>query len=52
MNDYSINFDEEEYADSHERTVNVKGRYNRANFAANRQFSSVEKIKNALNSGI
>ena len=52
MNDYSINFDEEEYADDHERTVNVKGRYNRDNFAANRQFSSVEKTKNALNSGI
>ena len=52
MNDYSINFDEGEYADDHERTVNVKGRYNRDNFAANRQFSSVEKTKNALNSGI
>ena len=52
MNDYSINFDEEEYADNHERTCNVKGRYNRANFTANRQFSSVEKIKNSLNAGI
>ena len=51
MNDYSINFDEEEYADNHEHTVNVKGRYNRANFAANSQFSSVDKIKASLNSG-
>ena len=52
MNDYTINFDEEEYAHNHDYTINVKGRYNKANFEANRQFSSVEKIKESLNSGI
>ena len=52
MNDYSIIFDEEEYAGSHENTVNVTGRFDRTNFAANKQYSSVEKIKTCLNSGI
>ena len=52
MNDYSINFDEEEYAHNNDYTINVKGRYNKANYEANSQFSSVEKIKESLNSGI
>ena len=52
MNDYTINFDEEEYAHNNDYTINVKGRYNKANFEANSQFSSVEKIKESLNSGI
>ena len=52
MNDYSIIFDEDEYSDNYEHTVNVKGRFNRTNFAANKQYSSVEKIKSCLNSGI
>ena len=36
MNDYSINFNEEEYIDNYEHTINVKGRYNKANFIANK----------------
>ena len=52
MNDYSIIFDEDEYSDNHEHTVNVKGRFNRSNFTANKQYSSVEKVKACLNTGI
>ena len=52
MNDYSINFDEEQYVNDHVRSKNVKGRYNKANFEANRQFSAIDKIKAALASGI
>jgi len=32
MNDYSICFDEAEYAGDRTRTINVKGRYNKQNF--------------------
>ena len=35
MNDYSINFDEDDYENNHEHTINVKGRFNRANYEIN-----------------
>ena len=52
MNDYSICFNEEEYKGDHLRTVNVKGRYSKANYDANKQFTSIPKLKDALSAGI
>lgn len=36
MNDYSICFDEEEYMGNQQATLNIKGRFNKANFKQNR----------------
>jgi len=48
MNDFSIAFDEKDYIGDEHMTKNVKGRFNRANYEANKQFASVKKIKEAL----
>ena len=50
MNDYSVCFDPTEYQGNSIRTSNVKGRFNRANFEANRQFTDLDKIKESLQS--
>ena len=52
MNDYSINFEPSQYENDAIKTANVKGRYSKANFTANRQYSDVSKIKAALESGV
>ena len=52
MNDYTICFDEADYADDRERTINVKGRYNKDNFESNKQFTSIPRIKDSLQSGM
>ena len=52
MNDYSLNFEPGDYEGDEFRTKNVTGRYSRRNYLSNQQFSSVEKIKAALNAGI
>ena len=54
MNDYSINFEPSQYSDDapNNAAINVKGRFNRENYAANRQFASTEKIKQCLATGI
>ena len=36
MNDYSICFDEEDYMGDSQATLNIKGRFNKANFKQNR----------------
>ena len=45
MNDYSVCYDNDEYEGDASKTLNVKGRYSKANYEANKQFTSVEKIK-------
>lgn len=52
MNDYSICFDEDQYINDPVKTKNVKGRYSKANYEENKQFTSVEKLKQALDQGI
>lgn len=52
MNDYSLMFDEADYEGDETRTVNVKGRFNKANYESNRQFTAIDKIKNALDQGM
>ena len=52
MNDYSINFEREEYEGDEAKTKNVTGRYSRKNYQANQQFSSIETIKSAIRAGI
>ena len=52
MNDYSINFHADAYEGDETRTKNVKGRYSKKNYAANKQFEDVIMIKSALNCGI
>ena len=48
MNDYSIAYQPSEYENDAERTLNIKGRYSRANFEANRRFTDLDAIKSAL----
>lgn len=48
MNDYSLNFSEDEYIGDPTLTLNVKGRFSKSNFEANRKFTCNEKIKAAL----
>ena len=52
INDYSINFTLDQYEGDPIATANVKGRLNKANFVANRQFESLESIKEYLASGV
>ena len=52
MNDYSICFDEEDYMGDPQATLNIKGRFNKANFLQNSQFTQLEKIKSAINNGV
>ena len=52
MNDYSINFTPEQYEGDPIATANVQGRYNQANFIANRQLLSLESIKQYLAAGV
>ena len=52
INDYSINFTPDQYEGDPIATANVKGRLNKANFVANRQFESLESIKEYLASGV
>lgn len=52
MNNYAINFDESEYKHDPELEKNVTGYYNKKNFEANKQFSSVENLKNSLKVGV
>ena len=52
MNDYTINYEESDYANDPIKTANVKGRYNKQNFEENKQFTSIQKMKDALQAGI
>jgi len=52
MNDYSICFNESEYASDAARRVNVKGRFSKANFEANKQFEAIDKLKSALENNV
>jgi hypothetical protein len=51
MNDYSIVFEESEITTEKAR-LNVKGRFLRENFEANKQFTSTERIRSLLTSGV
>ena len=48
MNDYSISYADEEYKDDPNHTLNVKGRFSKTNYEANKQFTSIDKIKESL----
>ena len=50
MNDYSLGFRPEEYKGDDARTLNVQGRFSRANYEANSKFTSIEKLKACLES--
>ena len=44
MNNYAVNYQETPNSNN----IKVTGRFNRANYEANKQFTSVEKIKSEL----
>ena len=48
MNDFSLAFEVLDYIDDPVMTKNVKGRFSRANYEKNKQFSSLVKIREAL----
>lgn len=48
MNDYSLQFDDQEEEFKGQQLVNIKGRFNRANYEANKQFTKLDKIKAAI----
>ena len=53
MNDYSINYASDgAWKNSEIKTLNVKGRFNAENYEANKQFTSIEYIKNRISAGI
>ena len=52
MNDYSVCFDESDYAGDERMTKNVKGYFNKDNYEANSQFTSVPKMKASIDQGI
>ena len=52
MNDFQINFKAEDYEGDLTATANIFGRYNKANFDANKQFTSVESVKESIAAGV
>ena len=52
MNDFSLNYDQDEYQNDTDKTKRVKGYFNKANYESNKKFQSVEQIKEGLASGI
>lgn len=52
MNDFSLAFEESDYIDNPVMTKNVKGRFSRVNYEKNKQFSSLVKIREALDAGV
>ena len=47
MNNYSVNFPEHANSDN----IKITGSFNKANYEANKQFSSVAKIKSEVAAG-